>query len=71
MKKNQRERIVDYINEHGFITSYDAYAKLGITQLATRIKELKEIDGYRIITEWVYKEDTHYKKYKIEVEDED
>lgn len=70
--KNQRERIVDYINENGFITSFDAYAKLGITQLATRIKELKEIDGYQIETEWVYTEEQgkNYKRYRIEVNDE-
>ena len=39
---NQRDQVVAYIQEHGFITSWDAYKDLGITQLATRIFELKE-----------------------------
>lgn len=51
-KKNQRERIVEYIKANGYITSFDAYTKLGITQLATRIKELKEKEGYTFRTEW-------------------
>lgn len=41
-RTNQKEKILDYINKHGSITSYKAYLDLGITQLATRIKELKE-----------------------------
>lgn len=38
MKINQRQRIINYINQFGSITSKDAYDDLGITQLATRIK---------------------------------
>ena len=52
MKITQRERIVKYIRDFGSITSFEAYADLGITQLATRIKELKD-EGYKFKTEWI------------------
>lgn len=67
---NQREMIIDYINDFGSITSYEAYIDLGITQLATRIKELKE-QGYTFTTEWITKKNRYgksvsFKKYKLE-----
>ena len=45
----QKELILKYIADFGSITSFQAYADLGITQLATRIKELKE-QGYQFKT---------------------
>ena len=46
MKENtQKALILKYIDNFGSITSYQAYVDLGITQLATRIKELKKL-GY-------------------------
>lgn len=51
MRKTQRQKIVEYIREFGSITSWDAYTELGITQFATRVKELKE-KGYLFKTEW-------------------
>lgn len=51
MKTTQRQKILDYINKWGSITSYQAFIDLGITQLATRIKELKE-EGYEFTYEW-------------------
>ena len=41
----QKEMILKYINDFGSITSFQAYADLGVTQLGTRIRELKE-KGY-------------------------
>ena len=72
MKVNQRQRIIDYINKFGSITSKDAYDDLGITQLATRIKELKE-QGYRFETKWEssknrYGERVDFKRYFLEKE---
>lgn len=72
MKVNQRQRIIDYINQFGSITSKDAYDDLGITQLATRIKELKE-KGYRFETKWEssknrYGEKVDFKRYFLEKE---
>lgn len=70
MKINQRQRIINYIYEFGSITSKDAYNDLGITQLATRIKELKE-QGYQFYTKWEhsknrYGEDVSFKRYYLE-----
>ncbi len=69
MKINQRQRIINYIREFGSITSKDAYNDLGITQLATRIKELKEL-GYEFRTEWEssknrFKETVSFKRYYL------
>lgn len=72
MKVNQRQRIINYINQFGSITSKDAYDDLGITQLATRIKELKE-QGYKFETKWEssknrYGERVDFKRYYLEKE---
>ena len=67
---NQKDLIIKYIKDFGAITSYEAYIDLGITQLATRIKELKE-QGYTFNTERVKKHNrygrkVYFKKYKLE-----
>ena len=70
MKVNtQKDLILRYIADFGFITSFQAYQDLGITQLATRIKELKEM-GYQFKTENVkttnrYGNPSHYYKYYL------
>lgn len=68
-KPTQRDRIIRYIRDFGSITSWQAYADLGVSQLATRIFELKEL-GYEFTKERVnttnrYGEKTHYDKYKL------
>lgn len=40
-KQTQCKKIVEYIRVNGHITSYEAYAKLHITQLAARITDLE------------------------------
>lgn len=69
MKIPQKQRIINYIREFGSITSLDAYKDLGITQLATRIKELKEL-GYEFETKWEssknrYGEKVDFKRYYL------
>ncbi len=69
IKLNQRERVLKYIADFGYITSWQAYKDLGITQLATRIKELKDI-GYQFKTENVkttnrYGKPSHYYRYYL------
>ena len=69
MRNTQKELILQYIHDFGYITSFQAYQDLGITQLATRIKELKEI-GYQFRTEDVrtqnrYGKPSHYYKYYL------
>jgi len=44
-KTTQKEMILKYLHDFGSISSWDAYADLGITQLGARIFELKE-KGY-------------------------
>lgn len=69
MKITQKDRIINYIREFGSITSKKAYDDLGITQLATRIKELKE-DGHEFRTEWEnsknrFGEKVEFKRYYL------
>lgn len=66
-KITQRDRVLQYIRDFGSITSWQAYAELGITQLATRISELKqqgyEFDKERVGTTNRYGDKTHFDKY--------
>lgn len=69
MKITQKDRILNYIREFGSISSWEAYADLGITQLGARIDQLKK-DGYEFKTEWEnkknrYGEQTTYKRYRL------
>lgn len=68
-KPNQCERILNYIQEFGSITSWQAYADLGITQLGARIFNLKErgyeFDTTRVYTENRLGEKTHYDEYRL------
>lgn len=69
MKTTQKQRIINYIREFGSITSYEAYADLGITQLGARIDQLKK-EGYEFKTEWEsstnrFGERTDYKRYYL------
>ena len=68
-KVTQRDRILDYIRREGFITSWDAYKELGVSQLGTRIFELKE-RGYKFKKERVntknrFGDPSHYDKYYL------
>ena len=67
MKIPQKQRVINYIREFGSITSFEAYADLGVTQLGARIDQLKK-EGYEFKTEWEssknrYGEKTDYKRY--------
>ena len=67
--KSQKQEILEYIKKHGSISSWEAYSKLGITQLGARLNQLRK-DGYLFETEWVHKKNrngkkTSYKKYKL------
>ena len=65
----QRDRVLQYVKEHGYITAYDAFKFIGCTQVATRISELKD-RGYkfrkeRVNTKNMYGDNTHYDKYYL------
>ena len=64
MRITQRQKIVDYMQEFGSITSWEAYRDLGITQFATRVKELRE-KGYLFKTKWENKKNQEGKKIKF------
>lgn len=69
MIRTQRQKIIRYIRENGSITSWEAYIYLGVTQFATRVKELKE-EGYLFKTEWEIKKNrdgkiTRFKRYYL------
>lgn len=45
--KSQKEKIIDYLMKHGTLTTFDAFTKLKISKLTTRISELRR-EGYDI-----------------------
>ena len=70
-KKNQRTRILDYIAEHGSITSADASdMKPKIISLQKRLSELRE-EGYSLPHNHEENENTGvwYNRYFFTVED--
>ena len=50
MKVTQCERIIDYMEQFGSISSFEAFTDLGIVRLASRIHDLKG-QGYNITSE--------------------
>lgn len=69
MKITQKDRILEYIRKFGSISSFEAYADLGITQLGARIDQLKK-EGFEFRTEWEsntnrFGEKTDYKRYYL------
>lgn len=66
----QCERIIDYINDWGSITTRDAFIDLGVARLASRIYDLEK-QGYKFerttkVTLNRYGEKTHYTEYKLQ-----
>lgn len=69
MRIPQKDRILEYIRNFGSISSFEAYAYLGITQLGARIDQLKK-EGFKFRTEWEsntnrFGEKTDYKRYYL------
>lgn len=63
----QKERIVQYLDDFGSITTMEAFSDLGITRLASRIHELVR-NGLPIKKEMVssknrYGEEVHFMRY--------
>lgn len=64
----QCERILQYMNDFGSISSMQAFSDLGVTRLASRIHDLKQM-GIEIESETKtaknrYGESTHYSVYR-------
>lgn len=69
MKLTQCERILQYIEENGSITSLEAIQEFGCTRLASRICDLEQ-KGYAFKRDWEkaknrYGDPVHYKRYSI------
>lgn len=70
MKTTQCERIIQYMQDFGSITSAEAMTELGVYRLASRINDLKR-RGYLIKKETAkaknrYGETTHFARYSLE-----
>ena len=68
-RPTQCQKILEYINKFGSISSWQAYADLGITQLGARIFNLKE-KGYEFTktrkqTTNRLGEKTYYDEYRL------
>lgn len=73
-KPTQCERVIQYIKDFGFITTWQAYQELGVTRLASRIFDLKE-QGYifskkRVTTKNRYGDNVSYDEYRLVSEGE-
>ena len=69
-----KERVLNYMKDFGYITTFEAFTELGCTRLSEYIRQIRiDID---IDDEWVhtinrYGEKVQYKKYWIkELDDE-
>lgn len=68
MKVTQCQRILDYMDQFGSISTLEAFQDLGVARLASRIHDLKGM-GYNIKSEIKssknrYGEDVHFKVYR-------
>lgn len=69
-KPTQNQRILDYIEENGWITQLEAIKELGVMRLASRVSDMRK-RGYKITSEMIpvknrYGETCHIKRYKLE-----
>ena len=53
MKKTHKDRLVDYLRQHGSITSLEAIRDLGNTRLSATIHTLRHHDKYIIDSDMV------------------
>ena len=69
MKKTQEERVLEYMQKFGSITTLEAFRDLGVTRLSAKIYTLKK-KGYEIIGETIevtnrFNKKGHVKKYML------
>lgn len=70
MAKTQNEMIYEHMKKHGSITSMEAFELYGITRLASRIHDLRNIYGVRIVSDSITKKNrsgklVSYSRYRI------
>lgn len=69
-----KERILRYIKDYGYITTWDAFRDLRCTRLSEYIRQLRKdynIESERIDTTNIEGRRTFYYKYRIVEEDND
>ena len=66
MKDSQKQKILDYMREHGSINPSQAYNHLHIYRLGARILDLRR-DGYNIKTEIVQEKNAEGETVKYAV----
>lgn len=72
-KLTQEERVLEYIKEFGSITTWEAFADLGITRLSAKIFDLDKL-GYKFdrkteISTNRYGKKVHYTRYSLRTQD--
>lgn len=72
MKKTQCQRIIEYMQRFGSISTMEAFTDLGVARLASRIHDLKG-QGFNIVSEPGkaknrYNETVHFSVYKLKEE---
>lgn len=65
MKKNQKQRVLDYLKINKTITSLECVYNLKIVDLQHSIMELRK-EGYNITDTWEKSDNAMYKRYKLE-----
>ena len=74
MKISQCDKVLRHLEDHGSITSFEAFNEYGILRLASRINDLRA-QGIAIVSETAsgknrYGETTHYSVYRLAKEKE-
>lgn len=64
---SQKERVREYLEKHGTITSFECFTKLRIVDLQRAIFLLRK-EEYNITDEWVNNGKSKYKIYRLERE---
>ena len=70
MYLNQKLRVLEYLEKHGTITTFECYTNLEIVDLQKAIQLLRR-EGYRITDRWIHKINNmgkmiKYKEYRLE-----
>lgn len=69
MRKGAKERIIEYMETYGSITTFQAFADLGITRLSEYIRQIRQervVLDETIATKNRYGDRTWYKKFYFE-----
>lgn len=69
MRKKAKERVIEYIEQFGSITTFQAFTDLGITRLSEYIRQIRQerpVLDETITTKNRYGDRTWYKKFYFE-----